>query len=260
MQKSNCVSGITEFYNAIKEIQENILSSQIDLLETVAGLMADTIRQKRRIFIFGTGHSHMLMEEAFYRAGGTPAAVPIFITSLMLHESAGLSSRMERIAGLAAPILDQYSPKPEDLLFIYSNSGVNQLPIELAMEAKTRGLVVIAICSKEYAKIAPLSSLKKRLFDVADYTIDNCGVPGDALLAIEGFPWRVGSSSTITGALIWNCLLSEAIFRLSQQTGNLPIFASFNMSGAKEHNEEILTQWSAINRHLPCPPHHKDQK
>lgn len=257
MQVEKNVNGITGFYNAIKEMQEKILSSQMELLETVAGLMADSVRQNKRIFIFGTGHSHMLMEEAFYRAGGIAAAVPIFITSLMLHESAGLSSRMERVAGLAGPILDQYSPEAGDLIFIYSNSGVNQLPVELAMEAKSRGLAVIAICSTEYAKIAPLSSLQKRLFDVADYTIDNCGIPGDAVLAIEGYPWRVGSSSTISGALIWNCLLSEAVFRLSQQTSDLPIFASFNMAGAQAHNEEILGKWSAINRHLPSLPRAK---
>lgn len=251
MQDKIRFKGISDFYNKIKVIQEKIIRSQSELMGEIAELMADTIQSEKRIFIFGTGHSHMMMEEAFYRAGGIPAAVPIFITSLMLHESAGLSSRMERVAGLAAPILDQCSPQKGELLFIYSNSGVNQLPVELAMDAKSRGMIVIAICSKEYAKVAPLSSLNKRLYDIADYTIDNFGVPGDAITEIDGQPWRVGSSSTITGSLIWNCLLSEAIIRLSEKTSDIPVFASFNMAGAPEHNKKLLEKWSSINPHLP---------
>ncbi|MEA4907373.1 MAG: SIS domain-containing protein [Anaerolineaceae bacterium] len=253
-------NAITGFYQAIQAIQEQILSSQMELLETVAGHMADAIRQKKRIFIFGTGHSHMLMEEAYYRAGGIPGAVPVFVSSLMLHGSAGLSSRMERVAGLAAPILDQYTPAAGELIFIYSNSGVNQLPVELALDAKSRGMIVVAVCSKEYAQVAPLSALKQRLCDVADYAIDNYGIPGDAVLAIEGCPWRVGSSSTISGALIWNCLLAEAITRLSRETADLPVFASFNMAGAKEQNEKLIQQWASINPHLPSPPPAASQK
>ncbi len=251
MQKENRFYGINGFYNAIKDIQEKIINSQTEVMGDIAELMANTINNDKRIFIFGTGHSHMMMEETFYRAGGVPAAVPIFVSTLMLHESAGLSSRLERVAGLAAPILDQYKPDKGDLLFVYSNSGVNQLPVELAMYAKSKAMIVIAICAKEYAKVAPLSSLKKRLFEVADYTIDNFGIPGDAIVDIEGCPWRVGSSSTITGSLIWNCLLSEAIIRLSKFTSDIPVFASFNMEGAPEHNKELLKKWSKINPHLP---------
>ena len=251
MQKDHSYKGIRSFYSAIKDLQDKIINTQLEIMGDVASLMANAIKNDKRIFIFGTGHSHMMMEETFYRAGGVPAAVPIFITSLMLHESAGLSSKMERIAGLAKPILDEYSPEKGDLLFVYSNSGVNQLPIELAMDAKSRGMIVIAVCAKEYAKIAPLSSLKKRLFEIADYTIDNFGIPGDAIVEIEDCPWRVGSSSTITGSLIWNSLLSEAITLLREQTSDIPVFASFNMEGAPEHNQGLLSKWSKINPHLP---------
>lgn len=251
MQKESDFKGITSFYDAIKCMQEKIISSQMELLGNIAGLMANTIQHDKRIFVFGTGHSHMMMEETFYRAGGVPAAVPIFISILMLHENAALSSRMERVAGLAIPILDQYLSEKGDLMFVFSNSGVNQLPVELAIEAKSRGMIVVAVCAKEYEKIAPLSSLKKSLSEVADFTIDNFGIPGDAIVQIDNCPWRVGSSSTISGSLIWNCLLSEAIIRLSKLTSDIPVFASFNMEGAPEHNKELLKKWSKINPYLP---------
>lgn len=242
---------INEYYKKILEMQEETLSTQIDILDAIADKMASTIFNKGKIFIFGTGHSHMMMEEAFYRAGGTPAAVPIFLSSLMLHENANLSSRMERLQGLADPILDQYHTDPGDIIFIYSNSGVNQLPVEMALKSKERHLTVIAVLSKAYAKIAPLSSLKKRLYEISDYTIDNFGLPGDAIVEIKGHEWRVGSSSTIIGALIWNSLLAEAITRLNEMTNNLPVFASFNLQGAEQHNKAILSEWANINPHLP---------
>ena len=52
----------------------------------------------------------MLAEEAFYRAGGLAAVVPIFSSALMLHQNPALSSRLERTEGLAAVLLDHYRP------------------------------------------------------------------------------------------------------------------------------------------------------
>jgi uncharacterized phosphosugar-binding protein len=56
------------------------------------------------------------------------------------------------------------------------------------------------------------------------------------LAAIEGTNWQVGCSLTIVGALIWNCLLTECVKRLSAIGVELPVFASLNMPGAAEHN------------------------
>ena len=139
---------------------------------------------------------------------------------------------------------------PGEMMFIYSNSGVNRLPVEMAIKSKERGLFVIGICSLKYASAAPLSSLGVRLDEVADLTIDNGGGPGDALMAIEGIGWRVGSSSTIIGALIWNCLLVECAERLAASGAELPVFASLNMPGAAEHNQALLEKWRAVNPHL----------
>lgn len=244
--------GILQFYRQISDLQRHVVETQLDVLSEVAGEMAAVIRRDERIFTFGTGHSHMLTEESFYRAGGVPAAVPMFVPMvLMLHESARLSSQVERMPELATPLLDEYEPQPGELLFVYADSGVNGLPVQLAIEARQRGLTVVGVCSLKYTRIAPLSKVGKRLDEVVDYLIDNHGIPGDALVEVEGTPWRVAASSTITGALIWNCLLTEAIFRLSENMEDLPVFASFNMRGAAQHNETILEKWSRINTHLP---------
>jgi uncharacterized phosphosugar-binding protein len=247
MNETSRNQGIAAYFKSIQELQARVINSQQDMLDQVAGKMVETIQQGKRIFIFGTGHSHMLAEEAFYRAGGLAAAVPILMTNLMLHENVDLGSRLERAPGLAGILLDEYQVRSGEMLFVYSNSGVNQLPVEMAVLARQRGLIVVGVCSRAYAQVAPLSALGKRLDEVVEYLIDNQGIPGDALVSIEGMDWRVGPSSTILGALIWNALITETVFRLQASGEEIPIYASGNMRGADEHNLDLMKKWGATN-------------
>jgi len=248
----NNTEGIQTYFDRVTELQAQVIHSQMDILGEIAGKMAEVVKCDGRIFTFGTGHSHILAEESYYRAGGVAAAVPMFVPMiLMLHESARMSSQVERMPELASALIDEYEPQAGEMLFIYADSGVNGLPVQLAIEARQRGVIVVGVCSFKYTSIAPLSKVGKRLNEVVDYALDNHGVPGDALVELRNTPWRVAASSTLTGAMIWNCLLTEMAFRLLDEKSGLPIFASFNMSGAAEHNQAILKKWSRINPHLP---------
>lgn len=244
---------IQDFFRAIQAMQTHVLESQAENLCLAACRMADTVQAGGRIFLFGSGHSHLLAEEAFYRAGGLAAATPVFSSALMLHEDPHLSCRLERTPGVAAGLLERYQPATGEMLFVFSNSGVNCLPVELALEAKKRGLYVVSVSAFEYAKIAPQSALGIRLDQAADLALDNGGVPGDALLQLENCNWRVGPSSTILGALLWNSLVVECVAALQARgvdSDKLPVFASLNMRGAAEHNAALLDEWRKINPHL----------
>ena len=244
------LQGVTRYLRSIQDLQTRLVENQSEALDQVASQMTATVRRCGRIFIFGTGHSHMMAEEAYYRAGGLAAAVPIFMNDLMLHGDPELGSRLERTPGLAPILLDQYQVRAGEILFVFSNSGVNQLPVEMAMRARERGLVVVGVCSLAYARVAPLSALGKRLDEVVDFAIDNLGEPGDGLVALEGSDWKVGPSSTVLGALIWNSLVSEVICRLQVLGEELPVYASLNMHGAAEHNRALLQKWGALNPNL----------
>jgi uncharacterized phosphosugar-binding protein len=244
------MKGINSYSDSIQLLQKQVLDSQKPVLETIAALMAGAIEQDKRIFIFGTGHSHMLAEEGFYRAGGLACVVPIFSSALMLHENAALSGFLERTAGIARFLLERYNPQRGEIIFIYSNSGVNQLPVEMAILAKEMGLIVVTVCAKAYARVAPLSATGKRLFEVADYAIDNLGLPGDAFIPVEGTNWKVSPSSTMINALIWNCLITETVFLLQERGIPLPLIASLNMDGAAEHNQVVLEKWRKVNPYL----------
>jgi uncharacterized phosphosugar-binding protein len=136
------------------------------------------------------------------------------------------------------------------MLFVFSNSGVNRLPVEMALRARERGLFVVGVSSVEYARQAHLSDLGLRLDESVDLALDNGGVPGDALLELEGFPWRVGPSSTAVCALLWNSLVAETARLLLESGVEPPIFVSLNVPGAEEHNSALLAKWRPRNIHL----------
>jgi uncharacterized phosphosugar-binding protein len=238
--------GIDQYFAAIADLHKKVFNSQREILTKVAAKMAETILNGGRIFVFGTGHSHMLAEEGYARAGGLASVQPIFYTALMLHESIPLEAKVERTPGLAADLLERSGIKSGEMLFVYSNSGVNQCPVEMAMEAKKRGVTVASMSSVEFSKIAPLSGIGKKLWEVSDYAIDNCGVAGDGIIEVPGLKWKCGPTSTVIGAMLWNSLVVETTFRLQAAKGNAPVMASWNMPGAREYGEQ-LKQKSEFN-------------
>jgi uncharacterized phosphosugar-binding protein len=247
---TDSLAGFDQYLHALAELQARVVESQRAALLKVAETMAETTRKDRRIFLFGTGHSHLLAEEGFYRAGGLANVVPILVEHIMLQRLPELGSRIERTPDLANMILDRYTPEPAEMLFVFSNSGVNRLPVEMAQRAGERGLRVVSVSSFAYARQAPLSDLGLRLDQCADWALDNGGVPGDALLELPGFPWRVAPSSTAIGALLWNGLVAETTQLLIDSGMVPPIFASLNVPGAAEHNQALLEKWRPHNIHL----------
>lgn len=247
MSSSN---GIDRYFQAVKDLETRTVEGQRDRLIEVAQKMAETTRRDQRIFLFGTGHSHLLAEEGFYRAGGLANVVPMLVEHLMLHHLPSMGSRLERTPGLVDMILERYAPEPGEMLFVFSNSGVNRLPVEMALRARERNLFVVGVSSFAYAREAPLSDLGLRLDQSVDLALDNGGTPGDALLELENFPWRVAPSSTVMCTLLWNCLVSETARLLVESGLTPPVFVSLNVAGAAEHNEALLKKWRPRNIHL----------
>jgi uncharacterized phosphosugar-binding protein len=244
------VSALDQYLQEVIKLQRRAVEDQYGILMEIARRMAETTRREQRIFLFGTGHSHLLTEEGFYRAGGLANVVPILTEHFMLHRLPALGSRLERTPGLADMILDRYAPEPQEMLFVFSNSGVNHLPVEMALRGRERKMFLVSVSSFAYARQAPLSDLGLRLDQSVDLALDNGGIPGDALLKLKDFRWRVAPSSTVIGTLLWNCLVSETA-RLLVESGIIPpIFVSLNVAGAAEHNQALLDKWRPRNIHL----------
>ena len=231
----------------IENIKKIVKSQQNRIIETAKQFYI-TYKNDGMIYIFGTGHSHMMAEEGHFRAGGFAPICPILFSGLMLHEGANLSSLVERTEGITESVLKQYKINSNDLLVIFTNSGVNQAPLEAAFYAKSINCKSIGISSLKYSKCAPMSKYKKRLDEVVDIFIDNHGPAGDALIEIKKF-MKVSPFSTIGGSFILNSIISE-VAELSKNEELFPFYISGNMPHSKEHNQKLLSKYLNRNPHI----------
>jgi uncharacterized phosphosugar-binding protein len=237
------------YMNAVQEKLTQIIATQMENIAAAAAAVAKTVRDDGMVYLFGTGHSHMLAEEGHYRAGGLVPVCPILSTSLMLHEGAIASTGFERTRGFAKHLLARYDPRQEDTIIIFSNSGVNAVPVEMGQLSQEIGMTTTAVIAKDYAESIEPRIDGKRLADYADIVIDNGGIPGDALVEVHASGLKAGPLSTVAGAFILNAILVEAIHRLGQ-TETPPVYISANMPGAAEHNSTMIARYRSRNPHL----------
>jgi uncharacterized phosphosugar-binding protein len=221
-----------------------ITSTQADSLERAARAIFDSLRNHGVFHVFGSGHSHALAEEAYHRAGGlvpVNAIQEVFLTPLT---PPALSGQLERVPGLAKIILDHHDLRAGEVLMVISNSGINAVPIEVALEAKARGLTVIALTSLNHSRmVSPRHPGGKRLFEIADIVVDNCGEPGDAAVSYEGLPGRVAPTSLLAGAYIINCLVCRVVELFLAEGLAPPVYLSANVPGGDEHNRALEAKY-----------------
>lgn len=201
------------FMDAGQQIMDRIRATQMDNIEAAAQACADSIGQGGLVHLFGTGHSRIPVEEMFPRHGSFPGFHPIIDLSMTFHTqvvgSNGQRQAMyiEKMEGLGEQILRNFVFRTYDSFLIFSNSGVNNVIMDVAIGAKERGMKVIGVVSVEHCLATPPRHKSgKRLPDVCDITLDNCTPAGDALVQIDGLDYPVGPGSTIGYAAIVNAL------------------------------------------------------
>lgn len=236
---------------AVSDLLSTALREEEANLVAAAALVSRTWAADGLLYIFGSGHSHMFAEEAFYRAGGAARICPMLQPPHMLHEGAVRSTQLERQGEHARNILAAYEIDPtRDSIVVVSNSGANALPVEVASQSRESGLPVIAITSRQYA--SSVARPGPRLHDVADIAIDNHCPPGDALVRLNDdadLP-SMGPGSTIVGLTLLNTVIVEAC-ALELKAGRRPeLFLSANMPGASAHNQTLTTALSERIPHL----------
>jgi uncharacterized phosphosugar-binding protein len=233
-----------QYFQKIKELLNTIEKVEEDNLQKAAQKVAQCIQENGIIHLFGCGHSHMLGEELFYRAGGLVPVNPILIEDLMLHKGAVRSSQLEKQNDHAESFMANVNIQPEDIVIVVSTSGRNPVPIDVAEIAKKRGAFVVAITSPRYAK-SQTSRHKsgKYLYNSVDLVIDNHIEVGDALMNHPDLNVSFGSGSTVIGMSIVNGIMVEAVKIMIENQVNPPIFLSGNMDGAEEHNRALINKY-----------------
>ncbi len=221
---------VARYQKILNETFGRIAETQSQALETAGLWVADRVERGNLIYTLGSGHSLLIATELYYRAGGLQ-------NFDVMHDKT--FGRAERLPGYAKVLLESYPIRAEDLLIIVSNSGRNELPVEMALEARGRGMQTIAITSLAHSMAAAARTVSgKRLCEVADLVIDNCGVVGDA--SVEQGAVTVGPTSTAAGIFIANSIVALATQELMDRGFDPPVFASANVDAGDQKNQALL--------------------
>lgn len=139
----------TELHTRLDMLQQQSRSA----IDEGADLVAATILRGNRIFLFGSGHSNLVVQDLCARASTLPFFNPIFVPGLLPTDYPYLRPELiERLSGIAAAVLETSPVESGDCLIVVSNSGRNHVPIEMAIEGRARGLALIGVTGMETGK------------------------------------------------------------------------------------------------------------
>lgn len=237
------------FFQGIKKIVDKVSETQGDKLEAVAEKCAEAIASERWVHLFGAGHSAIPGMETFPRIGSFVGFHQLNELSLSFNAQVvgGLGQRqssfLERVEGYAEAILANHRLSPQDVIILFSNSGINELVVDMAVLAKARGLTVVGLSSIEHSMSnQPRHSSGKRLSEVVDICIDTCCPEGDALVDVPGLDYRVAGSSTIASCIIMNGIVAQTAAALQKRGYTPTIWPSHNVHTTPEEYARMAGQ------------------
>lgn len=240
--------GLEYLDRVIEQLQQ--LKAQSATIEQVADVIAASLQEGRLLHIFGCGHSQILAEELFYRAGGLVAVNAMLELPLSL-QNARISTYFERLEGYARLILDGYQVRPGEVLIIVSTSGRNPVPIEMALAAKERGLKTVALTSTSYSQhVESRHPSGLKLHQICDFLLDNLAEPGDAVIPLPHQEAKVGPTSAVAGiALLWSVIVATAC-KLTTKGKAPEVWVAANVAGGDEVNAQYLSRFRPLVKHL----------
>jgi uncharacterized phosphosugar-binding protein len=249
-----------QYHDAASAALQKLKASQLPNIIAASKICSDSIAQGGLVFLFGSGHSRMMVEEMTPRQGCFVGFYPLVELSVSNYSAIigpnGLRAplHLEKYEGYAEEILKGFRFGPKDTFIVISTSGIRPLVVETAMGAKRRQLPVIAIVSRTHcADAKPAHSSGKKLIDIADVVIDNQSPVGDCAVALDGLDWYTGPLSTVTGAVIINMIRCETA-RMLVSRGHKPVMLPSHQFvsnvAAEDQLEDFYEAYRQSLRHL----------
>ncbi|APU14588.1 MULTISPECIES: sugar isomerase domain-containing protein [Actinoalloteichus] len=205
-------------------------------VDAAATAILATIEAGATVYTAGAGHSLAAVAETFYRAGGLACVRPLYHRDLLPMHGARSSTFAERRPGLAAEVLASITLTRDDTLVVFSHSGINPYPVELAEAGRAAGCRVIAVTSQIASANAPRRA-HSTVAEQADVVLDTLVPPGDAAYPVEA-P-ATGPLSSLTTGFLWNLVL---VALHDRSTAELPRWRSANVAGGDEANRVLFDE------------------
>ena len=238
-----------------RSVLDGIEQTQSENIREAARVMADTIQAGRWVHTFGCGHATLPVEEMYPRIGGFVGFHPMielpltFFTRITGEMGIHQFLYLERAEGYGVEIMKSYTFDSRDTMWIFSHTGINNVNIDIALEAKKRGMKVVVTGSAAESKGKKTRhSCGKTLFDIADIVIDSCTPLRDASVPLKNHLDNIGPVSTMAFvAVVWMtiCTVAET---LAERGVKLYIHPSHNIPGdttARERLDEALAEYRA---------------
>jgi len=242
-----------QWLNNARDVMSHIEETQMENIQAAAKAMADTIEAGRWVHTFGCGHATIPVEEMYPRIGGFVGFHPIielpltFFTRITGEMGVHQFVFLERVEGYGVEIMKGYTFDSRDTMWLFSHTGINNVNIDVALEAKKRGMKVIAYGSAAAAKgKTSRHSTGKTIFDVADIVVDSCAPIVDASVDLKNHQDKVGPVSTMAFVTcVWMTVTTVAEI-LADRGVKLYIHPSHNVPGdstAKQRLDEALAEY-----------------
>jgi uncharacterized phosphosugar-binding protein len=234
-------------------IMTRIEETQMENIRKAAVMMADTIECNRWVHTFGCGHATLPIEEMYPRIGGFVGFHPMielpltFFTRITGEMGVHQFVFLERVEGYGIEIMKGYDFDSRDIMWLFSHSGINNVNIDIALEARNKGMKVIVFGSAAAAKGKKTRhSCGKTIFDLADVVVDTCAPLEDASVPLKNHQDKIGPVSTMAFVTcVWMTITTVAEI-LADRGIKLYIHPSHNVPGdgtAKQRLDEALTEY-----------------
>lgn len=218
-----------------------VLEKNSAVMKRVAEALAGDVTKGKSLFVFGSGHSGLLPLELYHRAGGPSFIIPVVADYLLPNAGPPLVRLMERNPLSGVVLLNRVQPRSGEMIWLASQSGINPAVVELALEAKRRGMTTVAFTSVVHSQsVESRHASKSKLFEICDEVVDYGGVVGDAAVAINTAV-SAGPLSTLTGIFLAHSILVGAIAEL-ENAGIRCSYSSVNTPTGEARNRELEEQ------------------
>jgi uncharacterized phosphosugar-binding protein len=242
-----------QWLNNTRDIMTRIEETQMENINKAAKVMADAIGAKKWVHTFGCGHATLPIEEMYPRIGGFVGFHPMvelpltFFTNITGQMGVHQFLFLERVEGYGLEIMKGYNFDKDDVMWLFSHSGINNVNIDIALEAKKKGMKVIVFGSASEAKEKKTRhSSGKNIFEIGDIVVDTCAPIGDASVPLKNHVDKIGPVSTMAFiTCVWMTITTVAE-TLADRGVKLFIHPSHNAPGAgdsKARLDEALEEY-----------------